>query len=186
MNWGSTAEERALPFACDAMLAAPDDTLFRAVTVEAPASTLFRWLCQLRVAPYSYDLLDNFGRRSPRHLVAGLDDLEVGQRVMIFELAAFAPDRHLTLRLHGHRIFGDIALTYLVVPIGPDHCRLVVKLLVRYPKGVLGGLARRVLPAGDAVMMRKQLLTFKHLAEAERVSAPPPDSPVAPGQTASR
>jgi hypothetical protein len=36
------------------------------------------------------------------------------------------------------------------------------------------------------VMMRKQLLTFKQLAEAEAVAAPPPDSPVAPGQTASR
>ncbi|MCX5731216.1 MAG: hypothetical protein NTY18_07665 [Deltaproteobacteria bacterium] len=34
------------------------------VTVAAPATVLFRWLCQLRVAPYSYDRLDD---GSPRH-----------------------------------------------------------------------------------------------------------------------
>lgn len=52
---GSTPAERAGSFACDRWLPAGDDALFRAVGVAAPAAVLFRWLCQLRLAPYSYD-----------------------------------------------------------------------------------------------------------------------------------
>jgi len=81
----------------------------RAIAVDAPGALLFRWLCELRVAPYSYDLLDNLGRRSPRELTPGLERLEVGQRFMrIFSLVPFTPDDHLTLRAPG------VAVTYAV------------------------------------------------------------------------
>jgi hypothetical protein len=49
--WGSTADERELPFPCDRYLADPDSVCWRAIDIEAPASVVFRWLCQLRVAP---------------------------------------------------------------------------------------------------------------------------------------
>ena len=67
-TWGTTAAERTRPFPCDRWLPGADDALFRAVDVDAPARVVFRWLCQLRVAPYSYDWIDNFGRTSPRRL----------------------------------------------------------------------------------------------------------------------
>src|SRR5437899_1402151 len=93
--WGSTPTERTAQFPCDQYLSKPDGAYFRAVDVQAPASILFRWLCQLRVAPYSYDLIDNFGHTSPRHLIPGLENLQVGQRVMnIFKLVEFEPHRH--------------------------------------------------------------------------------------------
>ena len=140
--------------------------LFRAVTIDAPAPVVYRWLCQLKVAPYSYDLLDNRGRRSPQHLVPGVDQLEVGERVLIFELASFAVDEHLTLRLRGHRVFGDVGMSYMVVPDGPDRSRLVVKVVTMPARGLPGALVRGLLPAGDLVMMRRQLLNLKALAEA--------------------
>jgi hypothetical protein len=63
-QWRTRAGERQLDFACDRFLARPDATLFRAVTIDASPSAIFRWLCQLRIAPYSYDWIDNRGRQA--------------------------------------------------------------------------------------------------------------------------
>jgi hypothetical protein len=165
-HWGSTAEERLRRYPCDDVLPEHDKALFRAVTVDATPPVVFRWLCQLKVAPYSYDVLDNRGRRSPQHLVPGVDRLVVGEQVMIFELASFAVDEHLTLSLRGHRAFGDLAISYVVLPGGPGATRLVVKLVTVPARGVTGAVMRRLLPAGDLVIMRRQLLNLKALAEA--------------------
>ena len=170
-TWGTTAAERAMPFACDRFLPDPDAALHRGVTVAAPAARTFRWLCQLRVAPYSYDWIDNFGRESPRRLIPGLDDLAVGQDVMrIFTLVDFVPGRHITLRVKpgsaGEQAFGDVVCTYLVEPSGVGSCRLLVKLVVRHPPGLTGLFMRWFLPWGDLVMMRRQLLNLKALAES--------------------
>jgi hypothetical protein len=101
-KWGSSAAERAATYPCDGLIERPDGVLFRAVDVEAPTAVVFRWLCQLRVAPYSYDWIDNLGRQSPRELIDGLDDLEVGDRVAtVFELVAFEPDRSFTIGAGG-------------------------------------------------------------------------------------
>jgi hypothetical protein len=166
--WGSTAEERSRHFPCDELLPDAEDAYFRAVDVAAPAEVVFRWLCQLRAAPYSYDWIDNLGRRSPPSLTPGLERLEVGQRVMmIFELVEFEPDRHITVRTRrGARIFGDVVVTYLVDPGSGASSRLVVKVLVDHPRRFLAhGLSRALLPWGDVVMMRRQLLNLKALAE---------------------
>ena len=160
-----------MAFPCDCALSHADAVFFRAIDVQAPAHTLFQWLCQLRVAPYSYDWIDNRGRQSPRHLNPELEKLAVGQRVMsIFHLAAFEPDRHLTIVMASPRaitIFGEIAGSYVILPRTPRECRLVAKLLVRYPTKHPWSLMRWCLPWGDLVMMRKQFLTLKQLAEGQ-------------------
>jgi len=170
-NWGTTPEERGRHFPCDDALPEHEQALFRGVTVEAPPAVVFRWLCQLKVGPYSYDLIDNRGRRSPQHLVLGVEQLVVGERVQIFELASFAVDEHLTLLVRGHRAFGDVAMSYVVTPAGPGASRLVVKLAFVPPSGVVGAVLRRVLPTGDLVMIRRQLLNLKALAEGTAASS---------------
>jgi hypothetical protein len=172
--WGITAQERALPYSCDSQLPGAEDVYFRAVDVDAPPEVLFRWLCQLRVAPYSYGWIDNFGRRSPRRLIPGLERLAIGQRLMtIFDLVDFQADRHLTIRMRRGRLtFGDVAVTYLVLPRAQGHSRLLAKVLVVHPRRALQHeLNRRLLPWGDLLMMRRQLLTLKQLAEREGVRA---------------
>lgn len=188
-HWGSTAEERAASWPCDVHLPGADVVLFRALDVDAPAAVLFRWLCQLRAAPYSYDWIDNLGRRSPRTLTTGLDALEAGQRVMtIFRLVDFRRGEHLTLLSDG-ALFGRVAVTYRVTPRGEGRARLAVKLLAHGGGGLRGALVRRLLPLGDWIMMRKQLLTLRALAERDarrppegrRGSTPPPGAPARRG-----
>jgi len=169
-TWGSTPAERARPFPCDRFLPDPSETLFRAVDVRAPAAVVFRWLCQLRIAPYSYDWIDNLGRRSPRHLVPGLEKVAVGQRVMgAFELVEFETDRHLTVLFDGPgivvRALGPIAASYVVVPRDTSSCRLVVKVVFRHRGPVIRSVLGVLTAWADLVMMRKQLLTLKGLAE---------------------
>lgn len=68
---------------------------------EPVAELVFLWLCQLRRAPYSYDWIDNFGRRSPREADPQLSELEVDQSVMtIFTLTGFEPGASLNLRMN--------------------------------------------------------------------------------------
>lgn len=171
-NWGSTREERARSYPCDRFPPVCRDALFRALDVAAPAPLLFRWLCQLRVAPYSYDWLDNFGRKSPDRLVEGLDELAVGLPVMgIFTLVAYEPDRHLTVVLADRRairLFGPLAASYVVEPCSAETARLIVKL--SWPRAAHGPLAP-LFAGGDLIMMRKQLRSLKALAERDARAA---------------
>jgi hypothetical protein len=137
------------------------------VDVTAPSEVVFRWICQLRVAPYSYDWIDNLGRRSPRQLVPGLDKLEVGQRfVTIFRLVAFQNGRSITIE-SSTTAFGRVAVTYSVIPTSAQRCRLVAKVAFQTARGLFGLMMRQLLPAGDLIMMRKQLLTLKTLSERD-------------------
>src|SRR5262249_19907834 len=140
-TWGSTTDERTRPFPCDRHLPGAE-AYFRALDVAAPPAVVFRWLCQLKVAPYSYDWIDNGGRTRPRRLTPGLGELAVGQRFMsFFELVDFEPDRQLTLCARtpaAAALFGDIAVSYVVVPRGHGASRIVVKLLCRYGPGSVG------------------------------------------------
>jgi hypothetical protein len=169
-RWGTDSRERSRPFPCDRFLDRPNAVYFRGVTIRAPARVVFRWLCQLRVAAYSYDWISHPGRRSPRRLVPGLEELAAGQRVMgSFDLVDFERPRHLTLRLRPAaseaRFLADLAVSYVVEESASDAGRLLVKLCVRHRSGAIGWLARRVGPWLDLVMMRRQLLNLRALAE---------------------
>jgi hypothetical protein len=141
---------------CDALC--PDATLAadRGINIAAPPSIVFAWLCQLRVAPYSYDIVDNLGRRSPRERDPELVHLAAGQRFMtMFALQSFVDGEQITLRAKG------VAVTYAVRPAHRGS-RLQARVLFSGPRPLA-----RVLALGDLVMMRKQLLTLKSLAERE-------------------
>ncbi|MBF6337991.1 hypothetical protein IU450_19115 [Nocardia abscessus] len=165
--WGATEAEREAPLPCDERQPGGFQA-DRAIGIDAPPALVYAWLCQLRVAPYSYDLLDHFGKRSPRLRDPKLTELEVGQRFMSqFELVSFVLGGHITL------LAGNVCVTYAVRPDGTG-TRLVVRIRFGGPKLVAVAMA-----IGDVFMMRKQLLTLKELAEAEHRTG----SAAAPGRS---
>ena len=164
--WGTTEAERGRAYPCDDVFPDANVACYRGIDVAAPPEIVFRWLCQLRVAPYSYDWIDNLGRRSPPEWTPGLEELAVGQRVMqIFDLVSFETDRHLTARLRRPGLFPPLAISYCTEGTRPGHTRLLAKLAMRLDGGLAHRLAGWLLPWGDWVMMRKQFLTLKRYAE---------------------
>jgi len=166
--WNVTLAERVESFECDSAMDGHTDVerWLRAIDVDAPVDVTYRWLCQFKIAPYSYDWIDNIGRRSPKTLTAGAGDLAIGQRFLVFRITAFAADDHITGRITPGfaRLYGDLAVTYQVRPRGADATRVVVALAAA-ADNTPSRLRRRMLSRGDQIMMRRQLLNLRKLAE---------------------
>jgi hypothetical protein len=167
MVWGASPEEADRHYPADDLL--PGALLLtRAISVRAPADVTWRWLCQVAVAPYSYDWIDNLGRRSPEVLTPGADDLEVGQTMaVVFRLTSFDDGHHWTAITtpRGQRMFGTVAMTYAAEPDGPDS-RIVCRIAAA-ARGPVAGARAHLLAWGDLVMMRRQFLNLKALAERD-------------------
>jgi hypothetical protein len=76
-RWGVTEGEVARHYPCDDLISEPAVQVWRGVTVHATPDRLWPWVGQIRLAPYSYDWIDNLGRRSPQEL-RGLPQPAVG------------------------------------------------------------------------------------------------------------
>ena len=83
-------------------------------------------------------------------------------------MASFIPDVHLTGRATpaAERLFGLMALTYQINPRDAGS-RLIGRLNVRPPHRLWDEARYGLLVWGDLIMMRKQLLIWKALAERD-------------------
>jgi hypothetical protein len=166
--WNVTTAERAGTHPADRHVAAGGRHLLRAVDVDAEPGTVYRWLCQIAVAPYSYDLIDNLGRRSPATLTPGAEDVTVGQRFQIGPVVEVEPGRQITVATAGRaaRLFGDVAITWEVVPGIAARSRILGCVAIGPPRNAVDRAWQALLALGDLVMMRRQLLNLKARAEA--------------------
>lgn len=163
-RWGVTDQEVVRRFPCDDLVASPVLQLWRGVTVDASPAQVWPWLCQLRLAPYSYDWLDNLGHRSPRDL-RGLPDPRPGEpfsrvagKVRVGRVLSVAREQHLTASIMG------AVMSYVLTPEGRS-TRLLLKIVVEHDHWYNATLA-----VGDWPMARRQLKNLKSLAEAERAA----------------
>jgi hypothetical protein len=158
-RWGVSDAEVARPYPCDDIVTAPILQAWRGVTVDATAAQVWPWLGQIRLAPYSYDVIDNLGRRSPQEL-RDLPEPGTGERFTtaagrpLGRILAVVPGENLTARIMG------VVMSYVLVPDG-DSTRLLLKIVA-----VGSRWTAPLLSVGDLVMARRQLLNLKQLAEA--------------------
>jgi hypothetical protein len=157
-RWGVTDDDVRLPFDCDRVLASPTLSAWRGVTVLAPPSQVWPWIVQIRLAPYSYDWIDNLGRRSPREL-RHLPDPIVGDH---FTTAGGRAAGRIVAVDPGVQLTGTImgaAMSYRLIPVEAG-TRLLMKIVAAPRWGTAVALS-----LGDLVMARRQLLNLKQLAE---------------------
>jgi hypothetical protein len=158
-RWGVSDSETELRYPCDAFLPAPALQVWRGVTVRTEPEALWPWLTQVRVAPYSYDWIDNLGRRSPRRLLH-LPEPRVGDAYTaaggreMGRIVSVERERHLTGKILG------AYMSYLLVPGELETTRLLLKVVAD-----INPLLAPALSVGDLVMARRQLLNLKALAE---------------------
>ncbi|SRX96298.1 polyketide cyclase [Mycobacterium shimoidei] len=154
-----TDDEVARRYPCDDFVRAPTLQAWRAVTVNATPEALWPWICQIRLAPYSYDWIDNLGRRSPQQLI-GAPEPVVGEPFTTAGIRSFGrilavePRKHLTGEIMG------AGISYVLEPEGQT-TRLLMKVVTTMSRWVTPALC-----LGDLVMARRQLLNLKRLAEA--------------------
>ncbi len=158
-RWGVTESETVRSYPCDDFVASPTLQAWRGVSVAAPAEAVWPWVVQVRLAPYSYDWIDNLGRRSPRDL-AHLPEPRVGDR---FTAVRGRGAGRIVAVNTGAQLTGTImgaSMSYVLVPQEHEQTRLLLKVVMRTSRGGALGLT-----VGDLIMARRQLLNFKQLAE---------------------
>jgi hypothetical protein len=163
-RWGVSEAETRRHYPCDDLVRTPTLRAWRGVSVDADPATVWARLRQVRLAPYSYDLLDNLGRRSP-HERRDLPEPRVGDPfTRAFgrdqgRVVAVEPGEHLTTRIMGAH------MSYVVVPAG-EGTRLLLKVVAETRRWLAPAIS-----LGDLVMARKQLLRLASLAEADALAS---------------
>jgi hypothetical protein len=157
-RWNVTDDEVGRHYPCDDFVRAPTLQAWRGVTVHTTPETLWPWVSQIRLAPYSYDWIDNLGHRSPQQLVS-LPEPAVGEK---FTTAATRRVGHILAVEPPNQLTGEImgaCISYVLVP-EDQTTRLLMKIVT-----AMSRWATPWLSVGDLIMARRQLLNLKHFAE---------------------
>lgn len=183
IRWGATPEECAMRMKGDAWLdGGPPHRarMTRAVSIRRPPDQVWPWLAQAGRGAgwYSYDLLDNGGKPSARHIVSWIPEARLGDASAIGYLRHLDPGHHLAWWLGGLPGLGAnmrMATDYLVTP-EPEGSRLVIRIscdVAGHTAGILLWMFKII----DTIMARKQLLGIKERVERYGARTVDPDLP---------
>ncbi|MCW2632164.1 MAG: hypothetical protein JWR88_1126 [Pseudonocardia sp.] len=186
-RWGATAEEVQMDLPGDDVVAHPDVTATRAITVNASTADVWPWLAQLgqgRGGFYSYERLENLvgaDIHNADRIVPQWQSVEVGAEVrlapeVVLTAAVVEPGRSLVLR--GGVPMGRVPAPYdftwaFVLRAGRDgSTRLVVRERYGYLRWWAPAIVRPV-EVISFVMSLRMLHGIKRRAQRAVVSAAP-------------
>jgi hypothetical protein len=154
-----------------ARISATQQCAWRCVWVAAPATLTWVWLGQIRFGPYSYDWIDNRGRRSPDHL-QDARPLRVGDDVIVGRVVdVHGTDTCRVAEIRpgdtARRLFDLRSMVYGADVADQNTTWLWGIVALPRRRSVAQRLGHEALAWGDLVMMRRQLLTLKHLAQRD-------------------
>jgi len=103
LRWGATDEEVRRPYPGVDLIPGGTRSATNAITIEAPPAKVWPWLVQMgygRAGWYSWDRLDNFGRRSTEEIRPEWQKIALGDHLAAkpdgsewWEVAALEPER---------------------------------------------------------------------------------------------
>jgi hypothetical protein len=183
LGWGATEEESTRLLPSDDLIAKPDITATRAITIRAPAANVWPWIAQLgqgRGGFYSYDMLEDLvgcDIHSADHIVPEWQDIAVGDQVRLHPevgLAVVAVERGRSLVLRGGVPMGDTPPPYdftwaFELREHDGVTRLLVRERYAYSTWWAALLVEPV-EAVSFVMSKKMLLGIKDRAEGAGVA----------------
>jgi hypothetical protein len=170
-HWGATHDEIQGTVVGDNLCSASAVTATRCITLNAPPHEVFPWIRQMgfgRAGWYSYDWIDNLGRKSATRIHPEWQDIHSGSKVpggpIDFTAAIVEAPHSYVLLVQpagklGQRFCFTLAYELREHPRGT---RLVTRMRasIKVPGG---GIAERLLAFGDGIMVRKQLTTLAHM-----------------------
>jgi hypothetical protein len=168
-TWGATPAEVAGAVVGDELLPDARVTATRCITIAAAADDVFPWLRQMgfgRAGWYSYDWIDNLGRRSARSINPEWQNVQSGDVVpggpVGFEAVIVDAPRVFVLRVAGSgRMAQRVGFTLAYeLRDCKEGTRLVTRMRARL--NIPGGrfIERFLLAPGDGIMLRRQLLNI--------------------------
>jgi hypothetical protein len=171
VTWGATPEEVHRSLAGDDLVAHPTFNATRAISIEAPPEQVWPWLVQAglgRAGWYSYDLLDNLGRRSARRIIPELQHLAPGDIVPMgpgegqgIPVHALYPPRTMVWGSPG-----DTSWVWQLDPCPDGSTRLMVRIRSRIRPTVTSIFFSLLVEVADFWMLRKMLLNLRQRAES--------------------
>ena len=189
-NWGATKEECAMTLPGDELVRAPAVQTTEAVSVDAPAGSVWRWLVQMghdRGGLYSFEALKNLlgpQFHTAERLHPQWQRLDVGDVVRLapkgwmglregvaLRVADVVPQERIVLRAAPPALPWDAVWSFHIFPHWEDRCRLIIRRRagMRHPGEVL---AAELAGPLTAFVTRGILIGIKRRAETQRDHEP--------------
>lgn len=202
LRWGATDAEFDSPYPGADLIPGGTRSATMAVTIDAPPADVWPWLVQMgygRAGWYSWDYLDNFGRRCADRIHPEWQNVNVGDMLAgpdvsemeksSWQVAAIEPERFLGLRAsfdlrRGRRFdpakdhpqyFTDSIWGFLLKPLADNKTRLIVSGYWRLePKWLQPFASFAALEWTHWIMQTRQFANIKRRAEKAGQERPSP------------